>query len=499
MSTITTFIKGNAKKLIAGVIVLLALFFFFKGGSDTGIKNVTVTRGDLVQEVAVTGTTKAVSSVSLGFQTSGQVARASYKIGDRVQVGNVLAVLDQGRLAADLAKVKADLAGQEVTLGEVQSETGGNFNNAKSTLVGALKDSYAKTNDSVRNNVDQFFNKSGGSIGQVDFSFTSGSYTYTGTIDPNLKYTINTDRAKIKTQLANWQKSLVTIDSASDLTPYTKEAETVLNDVKQFVDNVAQAVNSLQTPETQYASIVSGYKSTVSEARTIVGSALSSLLIAESTYNSAPKQVVGGFDAILAGQAKVATFEAQVQSAEAALSQTVMKSPIAGVITQYDTKVGQTVTSGAPLVSVISDNNLEINANVSEINIGKLAVGNSVTITFDAFPGQTFDGLVSYIDPGETIVGGVVNYKVTVDFSASTTPIKSGLTANLKLKTATKTGVLKVPQYAVTTKASKSYVQKVNGKEISETEVTVGFIGNDGSVEITSGLSEGDTVQVGGK
>ena len=53
MNTITTFIKGNTKKLIAGVIVILALVFFFKGGSEVGVKNVTVSRADLVQVLAV--------------------------------------------------------------------------------------------------------------------------------------------------------------------------------------------------------------------------------------------------------------------------------------------------------------------------------------------------------------------------------------------------------------------------------------------------------------
>ncbi len=502
MNTITSFIKNNLKKLIVAVVVALILILVLRGGSNANLQNVGVIRGDLVQEVAVTGITKAVSSVSLGFQTGGQVAQASHKVGDRVQGGDVLAVLDQGKLAADLAKAKADLSGGQVALSEAQNETSGNVSNAQSTIVGALKDAYSKTNDSIRNNIDQFFNKTGVNNDHIDFSFTSGSYAYTGNIDTSLRLTINSGHANIKSELSDWQNSLASVDSATDLKPYTTQAEKILNDAKQFVDLVSQAANALQTPDSQYVSTVNGFKTTVSEARTSVGSALTNLLTAESVYNNAPKQVgglSGNYDAVLSAEAKVANFQAAVQSAQAALNQTVMTSPIAGVVTQYDTKVGQTVTAGVPLVSVISDNNLEINANVSEVNIGKLAIGNPVAITFDAFPGQRFDGSVVYIDPGETLVDGVVNYKVTVDFEASTTPVKSGLTANLKVKTATKAAVLKVPQYAVAVKNGKSYVEKVNGKEVTETEVIPGFIGNDGTIEIVSGLSLGDTVQVGGK
>jgi type IV secretory pathway VirB9-like protein len=69
----------------------------------------------------------------------------------------------------------------------------------------------------------------------------------------------------------------------------------------------------------------------------------------------------------------------------------------------------------------------------------------------DAFPGEKFSGTVSYIDPGETLLDGVVNYKVTIAINKSdkTSLIKSGLTTNLEIITNTKSGVLRVPVYSV--------------------------------------------------
>jgi HlyD family secretion protein len=154
------------------------------------------------------------------------------------------------------------------------------------------------------------------------------------------------------------------------------------------------------------------------------------------------------------------------------------------------------VTAGDKIVSVISQDNLEIEANVSEVNIGKLIVGNKVQMTFDAFGDKQYTGTVTYIDPGETIVDNVVNYKTKVKIDGDVTGIKSGLTANLKIETAKKDDVLKLPRYTIVEKNGKSYVDKVVSKDKTEqVEVTLGLGGNDGSVEIVSGLNEGDSVR----
>ncbi len=225
------------------------------------------------------------------------------------------------------------------------------------------------------------------------------------------------------------------------------------------------------------------------------------MVTAKDKLNNAPREAQNGtgvtaFDDVLSQQARVAQFEAQVQSSSALLAKATLVSPITGVITKYDTKAGEIVTTGTPLISVISDNDLQIDANVSEVNIGKLAIGNQVAITFDAFPGKTFTGSVIYIDPGETIVDGVVNYKVTITFDQADQQVKSGLTANLIVQTAKKDDVIKVPQYAIIKKDNQLFVDKVEGKIITQVPVTIGFNGNDGSVEVLSGINVGDVIQV---
>ncbi len=500
--TLTASLKNNRKKVIALVAVLLIGFFIFRGGSNGGVSEVAVAKGDLVQDVSSTGTTKPVRDVDLAFEMSGKVNRAPHTVGSRVEVGQVLAGLDQAELYANVLKAQADLDQETIKLGQVGKQSGNSYENARLSVIAAIKDAYTRTDDAVRNNVDQFFYKnSGQSNAFIDFSFIDGSYYYTPTIDGGLRTSINASRQSLGVALETWQKSIATLPSATDLTPYVTEAETNLNNARSFLNSVAQVVNSLPSPDFAHISTITGYRNVVSEARTNVSTGIANLVTAKDKLNNAPKETqsstgVSGFDDVLTQQAQVARFEAELASRQALLAKATLVSPISGVVTKYDAKVGEIVTAGTPIISVISDNDLEIEANVSEVNIGRIKTGNPVSITFDAFPGVEYSGTVFYIDPGETIVDGVVNYKVKVTFKSDEN-MKSGLTANLKIKTAEKQGVLTIPQYAVIKRDDKTFVEKITGKNSAEVEVKLGFVGNGGAVEVTEGLSEGDMVRVG--
>ena len=498
------FIKNNRKKSIAFIAIIALGFFFFRGGSSNGLSEVAVVKGNLVQDVSASGTTKPVHAVDLAFETSGKVSRAPLAVGSRVEAGSVLAGLDQAELYANLLKARANLDQEKIRLDQIGKQSGNSYDNARLSMITAIRDAHTRTDDAIRNDVDQFFFKNTNqTIPFIDFSFADGSYLYTPTIDASVKSSLNASRTTIGTTLSAWQKSLLTISSATDLTPYIIEAESNLSSARTFLNSVAQMVNSLPAPDFAHSSTITLYRNTVSDARTSLNTATTNLVTAKDKFNSAPKETqsstgLTGYDDVLTQQAQVTQFQAEVSSREAMLAKATLVAPISGIVTQYDAKVGEIVSAGTPVISIISDNNLEIEANVSEVNIGKVRVGNPVKMTFDAFPSAEFTGTVFYIDPGETIVDGVVNYKVKVAFTSDEN-MKSGLTANLRIKTAEKPDVLTVPQYAVTKRDDKEFVTRVVGKKTEEVEVKTGFIGNDGAIEILSGLNEGDMVQVGKK
>ena len=112
-------------------------------------------------------------------------------------------------------------------------------------------------------------------------------------------------------------------------------------------------------------------------------------------------------------------------------------------------------------------------------------------------------GQVSYVEPGETIVDGVVNYKTRIEFVEESVGeevnldprIKSGLSATVVIEVAKEDRVVFVPSYSVyEDEEGEHYVMKYDIAGSVKTPVEVGITGSDGSMEIISGLREGDKV-----
>ena len=168
-------------------------------------------------------------------------------------------------------------------------------------------------------------------------------------------------------------------------------------------------------------------------------------------------------------------------------------APISGVVTQMDAKIGQIASPNTPLVSIISENNYEVDAFVPETDIGKIAVSDPVSMTFDAFPGQTFTGSVFYIDPAETVNQGVVDYKIKVSVKDQT-QLKSGLTANLDIQAVKKDNVFILPQYAVLQNDQGTFVEVTKNGKVENDPVTLGIQDQNGNVEVVSGVTLGEQV-----
>ena len=158
------------------------------------------------------------------------------------------------------------------------------------------------------------------------------------------------------------------------------------------------------------------------------------------------------------------------------------------------------------MINIISDSSLEIESFVQEVDVAKISLTNPVKITFDALGEENFTGKVIYIEPAETIVDGVANFKIKVGLEKIEPRLKSGLTANLTIATITKENVLILPQFAVIENDKGTFVKKyktslpldakvsAGDKNLEEIEIKTGIYSGDGMVEITSGLTESDIV-----
>lgn len=476
--------------IVAVIVIVVAVFSFNNGnGKQTAI----VRRADIVQEVASTGKVKPNQSVDLGFDKSGRVESVSAEVGDSVVKGQIIASLESGEIGADIAKARALLNEEIIKLREIQNTAPISYDDAYKNLEVAMKEGFSSADNAVRNRADQFFVNSPTNP-QFEVSFSDGYYVHYFNVPSDLVIVINNDRKKVEDILNNWEKKLATLDSSK----ITSEANLFLNDlntVSRFLDKVASAVNTFTPAEYSYETTVNTYKTTIASARTEVSGSISSIVVAKDKLNSAPTLTVEGqFESVLTQEAKVSQARANLASFEAMAGKSTIRAPFDGTVTVQDAKVGETVSAGAPLVSINSNNAMYIEANISEINIGKISENNNVAVSFDAFPNEVFQGFVSNIEPGDFIIDGVVNYKVRVELINFDPKIKNGLTTNLKIETAKKEGVLTVPLYAISKEGDRNYINKVVDNNVQKIEITLGLTGSNGTVEVINGLNEGDLI-----
>jgi HlyD family secretion protein len=136
----------------------------------------------------------------------------------------------------------------------------------------------------------------------------------------------------------------------------------------------------------------------------------------------------------------------------------------------------------------------EVDAGVSETDIGKVVLGDKVSMTLDAFPNETFDGSVFYIAPAETNTDGVISYQIKISFDKMDVRFKSGLTANINIETKQEDNALLLPQYAILQNDQGAFVETVSNNKIIQNPVLLGIEDQKGNVEVVSGVTEGEQV-----
>ncbi len=506
------FFKKPIVIIVTAIILIGAGYLIFGRSKEPAYEFTTAQRGDIIQEVSVTGRIKPAHDVDLAFENGGRVSRIFVDIGDNVAVGQKLVQLGNAGLYAQLAEAEADLKTQKAELEELKVGTREEeikveeikvenaqaaLEEAKKNLVDKMQDAYTKSDDAVRNKIDQFFEKPAIPNPTIDFPLT----------DNQLKIDVEWQRLVTENTLTSWKFSLGELNPAGDLFFYTNLTKSNLNQIKTFLDKAAQALNAAKTSSKLTQATIDGWRTDMATARTNVNTALSNLLTAdtalktaESNFNLANQELLlkragATNEQLQAQEAQVEKAEASVLNYQAQIAKTVIVSPIAGVVTRQETKVGEIVSANANVVSIISAANFEIEANVPEADIAKIKIGNPAKVTLDAYGDDVeFEAKVVKINPAETIIEGVATYKATFQFTEDDERIKSGMTANIDVMADKRENVIVLPQRAVITKDGDKIVRVVKGNNIMEVKVETGLRGSYGDIEIIKGISEGDKV-----
>lgn len=493
-------------------IILIVVIIATRGGKEEKLVLSEAKRTNVEQVVTITGNVKPNQFVDLAFEKTGRIRSAAVAVGQTVGIGQTLLVLENADIQADLLEANAQLKAQQAKLDELKKgslpediqveevrleNAKRSLENEKRKAADTIHSLYTKAEDTVRNTIDRFFSNPRSS----NPIFNHGS-------DSTIKTSIEFDRLKAEAILKSWGQSMVDV-TPSNVTNHFTEATVNLNQIKSLLDKVSLVINSL-TPTTSLSqTTIDAYRADVSAARTAISTELANLTAAQDTITSAENQIKLSEsqlalkktptrpEQIRAQEASVEQAIAHRDSVQSQLAKTVLRSPIAGTVSAVDVKVGEIVAPNIKVVSVISSAKYKIEAFVPEADVANLKIGDTAVISLDAVQDVGYSAKIGSIDPAETLREGVPTYKVTLFFDKADDHIRSGLTANVEIITASKSDVIAIPARAIVEKSDKKIVRTKANKdadELIEREVVTGLRGSNGDIEIVSGLQAGEIV-----
>ena len=209
---------------------------------------------------------------------------------------------------------------------------------------------------------------------------------------------------------------------------------------------------------------------------------------AHSTYDQAVAQIT--FD-----EATIQQRQAVVDAAQVNLDYTNIISPVDGTVVSRNVTIGQTVAASfqTPTLFLIATDltRMQVDANVSESDIGGVKLGNKATFTVDAYPKRVFDGTVTQVRQSPQTVQNVVTYDVVVSVNNSDLALKPGLTAATRILVDQRNDVLRVPNQAL------RYVPAGNMvREAAPARLWVLRDGTPAPVQVTAGLDDDEFTEI---
>ncbi|MFH1173064.1 MAG: efflux RND transporter periplasmic adaptor subunit [bacterium] len=537
--------KSKLFWLIIVILLIVGGGFYYKNNKQKPSDYTTekVQRGKLVQTISATGMVEPAKDISLNFALGGRLNYLPIKEGQSVKAGQVLARINSGSLAAQVEQYRANLLVAQADLDKVRTGSSNEdvnvseekFNKAKNDLKSLETESAAQLQILREKNLD--------AINDADFAIKVAlDKVYHHLINPdttlgllfsnsqldnqvNDEYTVvATDviKAQAAVQSANENKTTDNLVIVSeDLRQFLIELndfllnaynlskviivnssysqtnkDTIKSDLDTQQASINTALTALQTAKANLINNTNSYTTQLQAAR-------DNLAVSQAELNlkkSGPRD----FE-IKSAQAKVAQAQAQLNKVLADLGDYQIIAPIDGIITKINYSLGEQTSLSEPIIKMLSVGLFEIKVDIPESDIAKLKLGNRAVIELDAFGSdQIFKGSVAFIDPAQTIIQDVTYYKTTVSFDKDSwnDNIKSGMTADVTVVTAEQDNVLYIPQRAAKIKetvlgeTAVKFVEVLVNQQAQEKIVETGLRGDNGLVEITNGLTEGEEVVV---
>jgi HlyD family secretion protein len=309
------------------------------------------------------------------------------------------------------------------------------------------------------------------------------SVSATGTVNPELTIIVGTYVSGVIQELSCDYNTMVKRgQSCAKIDP--RFYQTI---VDQGAANLAVAKAQLEKDKASltYAKINLGRLATLVQTNAVSKDAYDN---AKNVYDQAVAQIA--FDEATIQQRQAVLDESQVN-----LDYTNIISPVDGTVVSRNVTMGQTVAASfqTPTLFLIATDltKMQVDANVSESDIGGIKNGNKATFTVDAYAKRAFEGTVTQVRESPQTVQNVVTYDVVVSVDNSDLALMPGLTAATRIIVDQRSAVLRVPNQAL------RYVP--TGADLGDVKQPRVWVLRDGTpapVQVTAGLDDDDFTEI---
>ena len=522
-------ITGKIFLIITIITIIIALLNLFAcraiGDSQEDAETFEVTRGDIIQTVTTSGYVDSSEQNDYSLSASGKVLCALSK-GDTFSKGDVLIEIDGSKQelliaqaeenlntaknSIDIAKINYQqaLGANHVSIqiaqsNAVQSEQATqnaltsleNANSAADASLNSARLSAENSNsaadaslNSARLSAENSNSAANASINsaKVALDITQDNYDKVKADPLSTPEEIDYARNSLKTAQAAYDQAVTLAQNSTNSAQAAYDQAVTL---AQNSTNSAQAAyeQAKANAQSQAESAEAAYQQALNSQSASYWSSLSSTETAQVQIKLTKKNIEQ-----VETQLKLS--EINLELARLDMGSSIIHAPYSGIVLSSVYKEGQYASPGINAISIISSDFI-IKANVNEIDVVNLQVGQDVDIRLDAYYENEFSGKIIKISPISSNIGGVVSFELTVKPETGNGPeFLYGLSASLTITTSGVEDVLFVPIQSVYEENGKSYVDLVAEDGSTEKkEVTTGMFNYD-FIEIKSGLNEGDTI-----
>ncbi|MCD8123189.1 MAG: efflux RND transporter periplasmic adaptor subunit [Clostridiales bacterium] len=525
--------KGGRVKQIVILVLVIAVgaggFLFWRRKKEqeamatamaSASTTAQVTRGNLVSQLSSSGTIEAKDTYTITSLVEGEVIQADFEEGDQVEEGQILYLIDSSSMDSQMRQAQNSLERAQKNYEDAVEDYNDavvdySGNTYKSTRTGYIKELNIDVGDKVSSNT-QLATIYDDTTMKIRVPFLSAEAALIGVGNQAVIMLEDTAEQLVGTvtAVANLDEVLsggrmvryITVQVANPgglSSDYT--ATVSVGDFLCAVEGSFEPVT-----DTTMVAAMTGVSGSVE---------VESLLVSEGDYvavgtpifqisSEDVQDILDDFqDAIDNAESSVESAQSNLDSNQETYDNYTITAPISGEVISKDVKVGDKISrsgSSDTTLAVIYDlSELTFEMSVDELDIGSVEVGQSVTVSADAYEDMTFTGSVTKISLVGSQSNGVTNYPVTVTLDEEALDyLLPGMNVDGLITTGESNDTLLIPSGALM-RGNRVYLKDDSVTEstggvpagYTAVEVEIGMSSDD-YIEILSGLEEGDTVYV---